>query len=42
MKTLHNMLELGRFNEALSSTPIDDLLASSSNKRSKVVMQFME
>ena len=39
---LLNMLELVRIIEASSSTPIDDLLASSSHKHSKVMMQFME
>ena len=37
-----NMLESVCIIEASSSTPIDDLLSSSSHKRSKVMMQFME
>ena len=36
------MLELLCPIQASSSTPIDDLLASSSHKHSKVMMQFME
>ena len=39
---LLNMLESVRIIEASSSTSIDDLLSSSSHKRSKVMMQFME
>ena len=42
METLLNMLESVHLIDALSSTSIDDLLASSSHKRSKVMMQFME
>ena len=39
---LLNMLESVRIIEALSSTPIYDLLASSSHRHSKVMMQIME
>ena len=42
MKILLNMLESVRIIETLSSMLIDDLLASSSHKHSKVMMQFME
>ena len=42
MEILLNMLESVRIIEALSSTSIDNLLASSSHKRSKVMMKFME
>ena len=42
METLLNMLESVHLIDALSSTSIDDLLASSSHKRSKVMMQVME
>ena len=42
METLINMLESMRPIQASTSTPIDDVLASSSHKRSKVMMQFME
>ena len=38
----HNMLESVRIIEASSCMSIDDLLASSSHKRSKVRMSFME
>ena len=38
---LLNMLKSVCIIEASSSTPIDDLLSSSSHKRSKVMMQFM-
>ena len=40
MKTLLNMLKSVHLIEASSSTLIDDLLASSSHKCSKVLMQF--
>ena len=42
MKTLLNMLESVLPIQASTSTPIDDVLASSSHKRSKVIIQFME
>ena len=42
METLLNMLESVCIVEASSSMPIDDLLASTTHKRSKVMMQFME
>ena len=42
MKILLNMLESVCIVEASSFTSIDDLFASSSHKRSKVMMQFME
>ena len=42
METLLNMLESVRPIQAATTTPIDDVLASSSHKRSKVMMQFME
>ena len=42
METLLNMLESVRIVEALSSMPIDDLLASTTRKHSKLMMQFME
>ena len=42
MKFLLNRLESVRIIEASSSTPIDDLLASSSHKPSKLLIQFME
>ena len=42
METLLNMLESMRPIQASTSTPIDNVLTSSSHKRSKVVMQFME
>ena len=42
IKILLNMLELVRIIEASSSTLIDGLLASSSYKSSKVMMQFMK
>ena len=42
IETLLNMLESVRHIQASDSTPIDDVLASSSHKRSKVMMQFME
>ena len=42
VKTLLNLLKSVRIIEGLSSMPIDDLLASRTHKRSKVIMQFME
>ena len=42
METLLNLLELVRIIEGSSSMLIDDLLASRTHKRSKVMMQFME
>ena len=42
METSLYMLELVHPTEASTSTPIDDLLDSSSHKHSKVMMQFME
>ena len=42
MENLLNMLESVRPIQASTSTPIDDVLASLSHKRSKVMMQFME
>ena len=42
METLLNMLESVRILEDLSSMSIDDSLASTTHKRSKVMMQFME
>ena len=42
METLLKMLELVCIIEGSSSMPIDDLLASRTHKRSKVMMQFME
>ena len=42
MKTLLNMPESVRIVEASSSMPIDDLLASTTHKSSKVMMQFMD
>ena len=42
MEILLNMLELVRIIEGLSSTLMDDLLASSSHKRSKVMIHFMD
>ena len=42
METLLNMLESVCIVEALSSMPINDLLASMTHKRSRVMMQFME
>ena len=42
METLLNMLESGRPIQASTSTPIDDVLASSSHKHLKVMMLFME
>ena len=42
IETLLKMLESVRPIQALTSTPIDDVLALSSHKRSKVMMQFME
>ena len=41
-ETLLNMLESMRPIQASTSTLIDDVLASASHKRSKVMMQFME
>ena len=41
-KILLNMLESERITEALSSTPINDLMSSSSHKRSKVMIKFMD
>ena len=42
MEILLNKLELVRIIEGSSSTLIDDLPASSSHKRLKVMIQFME
>ena len=42
MENLLKMLELVCIIEGSSSMPIDDLLASRTHKRSKVMMQFME
>ena len=42
IETLLNMLESVRIVEASTSMPIDDLLASTSHKRSKVMIQFKE
>ena len=42
MAILLNMLELVRIIEASSYTSINDVLASSSHKRLKVMIQFME
>ena len=42
METLLNMLESMHPIQASTSTPIDDVLASPSHKRSKVMIQFME
>ena len=42
METLLNILESVRIIESSSSMPIDDILASRTQKRSKVMMQFME
>ena len=42
MKPLLNMLKLVCIIEALSSMQIDDLLASTTHKRSKVMMKLME
>ena len=42
METLLNMLDLVRIIEASSSMSIDNLLASTTHKRSKLMMQFME
>ena len=42
METLLNMLESVHPIQALTSTPIDDVLALSSHKRSKVMMQYVE
>ena len=41
MKTSLNLLEYVRIIETLSTVPIDDLMASTSHERSKVMMQFM-
>ena len=42
LETLLNMLESVRPIQASTYTPIDDVLALASHKRSKVMMQFME
>ena len=42
VETLLNLLESVRIIKGSSSMPIDDLLASRTHKRSKVMMQFME
>ena len=42
METLLNMLGSVHIIEALSSMPIDDLLASTTHKCSKVMIQFMQ
>ena len=42
METLLSMLESVCIVEASSSMLIDDLLASTTHKRSKVMMQFIE
>ena len=42
VETLLNLLESVRIEEGSSSMPIDDLVASRTHKRSKVMMQFME
>ena len=42
VETLLNLLESVRIGEGSSSIPIDDLVASRTHKRSKVMMQFME
>ena len=42
METLLNMLESMSLIQRLTSTPIDDVLASLIHKRSKVMMQLIE